>query len=153
MGGDEFVGLGIPLIVINAVQDSSHGLCPLLEHTLQAETKFGSLDFLAILSAHGRDHVRVSQRALQKINVAEVLHFCNGEQIPRQHKQGQNLRRKQSLVSHVVDGEDHARIVECRIFRVLRSQQQRDERRLPIVAMKNVGHAEDLRAFQHRAAK
>src|ERR1700741_4753833 len=52
-----------------------------------------------------------------------------------------------------MDGEYRARVPKCRVFGVLRSEQHRDQRRLPIVAVKDVGHAENFRALEDGAAK
>ncbi len=153
VGGNEFVGLRVPLLIINPVQDSGHGLRPLLEHALKAETEFRRLNFLAVLSADRRDEVAVSQRPLQKVDVAEILHLRNREQVPGQHEQGEYLRRKQPLVSHVVNGEDRPGVPEGRVFDILGAKQHRDHGRLPIMAMKNIGHTENLRSFDHRPTK
>ena len=128
VSGNVFVSLGIPFVVINAIQDSSDGLGALLQNSFEAKAKLGRLDFLAVFATHGGHHVRVRQRALQKIDIAEIFHLRNGEQVPRQHQQRQNLRRKQTLVSHVVNREDQTCVEEGWIFRVLRAQKNRNQR-------------------------
>ena len=47
----------------------------------------------------------------------------------------------------------HGRVAKAGIFVVERLQQNRNQSGLPVVAVKNVGRAEDLRRFQHGAAK
>ena len=75
------------------------------------------------------------------------------EQIPRQHQQRKSFGREQSLIAHVVDGEDGADIPEGGIFRVNRAQQHGNQRGLPVVAMKNLRDAKNLRRFEHGAGK
>ncbi len=43
------------------------------------------------------------------------------------------------MVSHVVDGEDYGNSVKQRVVRILRAQEDRHKRRLPVVAMHHVG--------------
>src|ERR1700690_88022 len=144
MRGDELVGLGIPSVVIHSIEDSGDGLRQCFEHPFQPETVFGSLDFLAVLFADGGNKIRVGDAALQKIDVAEELHLGDGKKVPRQHEQRQNFSGKQALVSNVVDGENNAAIAEGRVFDVLGSQQDWNQARLPVMAMENVGYAENL---------
>ena len=61
--------------------------------------------------------------------------------------------RKEALISHVVDGEDCGHVAEGWVFGVLGAQQDGDERGLPVVAVKNLGHAKNFRSLQHGAGK
>ena len=123
------------------------------QHAFQAEAVLRGLDFLAVLPAHRGDEVGEDQRALQEIHLAEEFHLGDGEQVPGQREQRQGVRRKQALVSHVVDGEDGGHVAEGGVFGVLRAQQDGHQRGLPVVAVKDLGHAENLRSFQHGAGK
>ena len=151
--GDELVGLRTPLVVVHAVQDSGHGRSAVAQHAFQAEAKFRGLDFLAVLPADGGDEVGKYQRALQEIHLAEEFHLGDGEQVPGQREQRQSVGREQSLISHVVNGEDGADVAEGWVFGVLRAQQNGDERGLPVVAVKNLRHAQNFRSFQHGAGE
>src|SRR5712692_925316 len=153
MGGDKSVRLRVPIVVVNAVQNSGYGLRPPLEHAFETKTEFRGLDFLAIFPANGGDQIRVRQRAFQKIDVAEILHLRNREQVPGQHEEREYLRWKQPLISHVVNGEDRPGVLERRIFHILGPQQHRNHGRLPVVTVKNIGHPENLRALNYRPAK
>ena len=66
---------------------------------------------------------------------------------------GKRIRRKESLISHVVNGENGGYVAEGWIFGVLSVQQDRYEGGLPVVAMENLGHAKNFRCFQHGAGK
>src|SRR5581483_4833272 len=51
----------------------------------------------------------------------------------------------------VVDGEYTCHITKCRVLRVLRSQQHRNQSTLPIMTMKDVWDAKHFRTLQNRA--
>src|SRR5262249_3603749 len=94
VSGDVPVSLRIPLIVINPVEDAGHSLRTLFKNAFQSEAELRGLNLLAVLPAHGRDHVRVGEGAFEEIYVAEVLHFGDSEQIPGQHQERKNLWRE-----------------------------------------------------------
>jgi hypothetical protein len=91
------------------------------------------------------------QSAFEKIDLAPELHLVDGQQVPGQHEQRQRVRRKQSLVAHVVDGEHGGGGPEDGIAGVAGAQQHGNQRRLPVVTMKHLGHAQDFGRFQHGA--
>src|ERR1051325_6078287 len=146
------VALRAPLVVVHAVQNPAQRACTRLQYAFQAKAIFAGLNLLRIFTADGSDVVRKNQRALQKVGLAPELHLVDGEEVPRKHEQRQRVRRKQSLITDVVDGEHGARAAEDRISLVAGAQQNRHQRRLPVMAMKNVGYTQDLGSFQHGAA-
>ena len=93
------------------------------------------------------------ERALQKIHLPEKLHLRDREQVPGQHQQRQSFGREQSLVSHVVDGENGGDFAKRGIFGIERAQHHRHQRGLPVVAVEYVGHAQNLGGFQHGPRK
>ena len=107
-----------------------------LQHALQTKAVFGGLDLLRVLPADGGEIVGIADRALQEIHLAVELQLTHGEQVPRQHQQRQDLGRKQTLVSQIVNGEDARRLRESRVFAIERLQQNRNQRRLPVMAMR-----------------
>ena len=153
LGDGELVGLRTPLVVVDAIENPGHGGGAVAQHAFQPKSVFGGLDFLAVLPADRGDEVGICQRAFQEIDLAEKFHLRHREEIPRQHQQRQSIGREQSLIAHVVDGEDSADVPEGGVLRIDRAQQHRNQRRLPIVAVKNLRHAENLRRFEHGAGE
>ncbi len=151
--GGELVGLRAPFVVVDAVENARHRRGAVAEDAFEAESVFGGLNFLAVFLADCGDVVGVSQRAFQEIHLAEELHLRHGEEIPREHEQRQSVRREQALVAHVVDGEDRAHFVESRVFGVDGAEQNRNQGRLPVMAMKNMRGAQNFRGFQHGAGE
>ena len=147
---DELIRRRAPLVVIYAVQNSSHGRGAVAQHAFQAESEFSSLDFLAVLAADRSNEVGINQRSLQKVHIAEKLHLGDGEQIPRKREQRQSVGREQSLVTHIVDSKNSRYIAKRGILRILCPQQDRNQSRLPIMAMKHMRHTQNLGGFQHR---
>ena len=58
---------------------------------------------------------------------------------------------KQPLIAQVVNGEDAGNCANAGIFVVQRLQQYRNQRRLPVVTVKDVGSAQDLDRLQNGA--
>src|SRR5580693_4870017 len=48
-----------------------------------------------------------------------------------------------------MNGEDSPRVAESGVFGVLRPQQHWNQRRLPVMTMKNIGNAQDLGSLEH----
>ncbi len=120
------------------------------QHPFQAEAVLGGLDLLAVLAADRGDEVGVNQCAFQQVDLAEEFQLADGEQVPGKHQQRQRLRREQALVADVVDGEDRRHGTEGGVVFVESMQQDRYQRRLPVMAVKYVGRPQDLAAFNHR---
>ena len=57
------------------------------------------------------------------------------------------------MVSHVVNREDHRQLLHRGVFFVLRSQQYRHQRGLPVVAMNYIGLPNILGEFDGRSAE
>ncbi len=153
VAGRILVGFGVPLVIIDAVENSRYGRRAGAQHALQPETVFRALDLLAVLPAHRGDEIGEDQRALQEVHLAVEFELVDGEQVPRQQQERQRVGRKQALVADVVDGKHRARVMERGIVRIQAAQQDRHQRRLPVVAVKNVGRAQDLRRLDRGAAE
>src|SRR5271166_6535995 len=145
------VVFGTPLAVVHAVQDPGDGAGAGAQSAFQAKAILRRLDLQAISPADRGDEVGGGDRALQEIHLAVEFHLRHGEQVPGQHEQRQYLGRKQSLITQVMNGEDGRDVGERWVLGVKRLSQYGNQGCLPVVAVKDVGHAEDLRGLQHRA--
>ncbi len=150
-GGRELVGLRTPLVVVDAVENSGDRRGAVAQHAFQTESVFGGLNLLTVFPADRGDEVGIGQRAFEKVHLAEEFHLRHGEEIPGQHEQRKSVGREQSLVAHVVDGEDRADVAEGGILGVDGAEQNRNQGRLPVVTMKNVGDAQNFRSLEHGA--
>jgi hypothetical protein len=81
--------------------------------------------------------------ALEEVEAVVLLQLVHGEDVPGKEQFLGSLGRKCALVRGVVDGE-HGAAAPCRSGSagISRAQVNRNQRRLPIVDVKNVGHAE-----------
>ncbi len=122
------------------------------QDALQTEAVLHGLNLLGVLAADGGDEIRVSQRALEEVHFAEELQLGDGEQIPGQHEERKRVRGKDSLVADVVDGEDRGDSLERGVFVVKGAQENGNQRGLPVVAVEDIGHAEDFGGLQNGAA-
>ena len=105
--GDERIGLRIPLAVVDAIQNARDGAAARAQHAFQTKAVLRRLDLLAYLRLTVVMKSAIGDCALQEIHLAVEFQLRHGEQVPGQHQQRQDLRRKHSLVADVVDGEDH----------------------------------------------
>ena len=96
--------------------------------------------------ADGGHEIGIHQRALEEIDLTKEFHFAMVNRSQGRVSSGKSVGRKQPLISHVVNGEDRGHLAERRVFRVLGVQQNRNQRRLPVVAMKNCGTPRILEA-------
>ena len=142
----------IPLVVIDAVENAGDVGGAAAQNALQTEAVLRGLDLLGVLAADRGDEIRVSQRALEEVHLAEELQLGDGEQVPGQHEKRKRVRGKDSLIADVVDGEDRGNSLERGVLVVQGAQENGNQRGLPVVAMEDVGHAEDLGGLQNGAA-
>ena len=68
-------------------------------------------------------------------------------------RRGSVSGREQTLISHVVDGEYCAGVFKGGIFRIDRAEQNWNQSRLPVVAVKNVGDTQDFRGLQNSSGE
>ena len=113
-------------------------------HPIEAVSVFRRLNFLRVFPADGGQIIRIQQPALEQVDVPEKLQPFGAEQFLGHANALQDRRRKQAVVSHVVDGEDYGNSVKQRVVRILRAQKDRHKRRLPVVAMHHVGRPDVL---------
>ena len=76
--------------------------------------------------------------------MVELLQLVHGENVPWKQQLLGGAWRKYALIGGVVDREHGCRAEQIGIGCVRRAQVNRNQRRLPIVHMKDVGHAELL---------
>ena len=115
--------------------------------------EFRSLNLLRVAPAHRGQKVREDQPALQEVDLAVEFQRVHGEQRVGQPDAFHRRLRKQSLIAQVVNREDHRQRPHHRIVRVLRAQQQRHQRRLPVVAMNHVRQPHALHELDRHARK
>jgi hypothetical protein len=153
VGGDAAVGFGAPFGIVDAIKDAVEVVGSLPEGGVEAIAEFGSLDFFGVLAADGTEDIGVDNTALQKIEGVVVLEPFHGKDVPRQEEPLGGLRRKPALVAGVVDGQDGPYLVQCRIEVVDGPEVDGEHRRLPVVQVEDVGHAELLAGFENGAAE
>ena len=144
MPDDVFVALRAPFVVVHAIQDPAHRAGARAQHAFQAKAVFAGLDLLRVPAAYSGDVIGKGQRAFQEVGLAPELHLVDGKKVPGKHQQWQRVRRKQALIADVMDGEHRARTAEDWIGLVAGAQQNGDQSRLPVMAVKDLRHAQDL---------
>ena len=147
-----FVFLRAPLVVIHAIDDPGQRSRPRLQQAFQSKSVFAGLYLLRVLAAYRSQVIGKSNGSLQKVHLAPELHLVNGEKFPGKHEQRQRVRGKDSLIADVVNGKHCARAAKYRIGFITGAQQDRHQRGLPVMTMKNIRYAQHLGSFQHGAA-
>ena len=143
----------VPLRIIHAVQNTAQVRRAPPQHAVQFFSELRRLNLLGIFPAHRGQHVGVDQPALEEIEVIELLQFVHGEDLPGKQQPLRRIRRKPPLIAGVVNGQHHSRLAQHRVQGVHRPQVHRNQRRLPVVYMKHLRNAQQLRRLQHRPAK
>ena len=143
----------IPLRIIHSVQNPAQIGSPRLQHALQLLAKLRGLNLLGVFPAHRGQNVGVNNPALQEIEVVELFHLVHCEHVPWKKQLLGGDGRKCSLVGRVMDRQHRARALEHRVVCVQGAQIHRNQRRLPVVHMEYIRHAQQLRCLQHRPAE
>ncbi len=132
----------IPKRIIHAIQNAVQIGRALMKYAVELLAKLRRLNLLGILLAHRRQLVAEHHTTLEKIEVVILLQLVHGEDVPGKEQFLCSLRRICALVCGVVNREYGRRTEQIRVGLVDRAQINGNQRRLPIVNMKNVGHAE-----------
>src|SRR5439155_21131988 len=94
--------------------------------------------------ADGGELVGEDEPRLHEIELAVELQGVGVEQVAGQREVAHRLAREDALVGEIVDGEYRARLEGRRAPRPAALQDQRRERRLPVVRVHAVGQEVDL---------
>lgn len=153
VGGEIAVGGGIPLAVVDAVENAVQvGGAP-AQDGIEAPAEFRRLNLLGIFLAHRGELIGEDDAGFEEVELIVLLHLVHGEDIPREEKLLGRGRRKRALIRSIVDGEHGGGAAQQRVSRIGGAQVERDESRLPIVDVEDVGDAELLGGFQYGAAE
>ena len=150
--GDERIVLRIPHGVIHSVQNPHQVPRPLANHAIKRAAVFRRLNFERVATAHGRKIIGKKDAALQEIHVAVEFQPVVSEKRFRQAGGFQHRAWKHALIGQIVNGQHHRQVARDRVFAVLRAHQQRNQRRLPIVAMNHIRQPDALHEFDGGAA-
>ena len=153
-GGEERVGLGVPPLVVDAVENAVDHRGPLAQHAVQALAERGRADLLAVAGADRGDGVGVEQAPLEQVDPAVILDALGVKQVLRDAGVRHGGRGEDPLVREIVHREQRGRPRERpREVRPL-PQVQRQQRGLPVVRVDHVGVlAEGLQGRRERRGR
>ncbi len=143
--GQRGVGLRIPFLRVDAVENPDQRLPAGSEHALEAAADLGGLDFLRVGGADRRQQVGGHQPALQAVDLPVELQPLDAEERLRQIRERPALRREHALVGEVVHGQHGADRLPEAIGRERPAQVGADERRLPVMGMHDLRLPAQLR--------
>ena len=132
------VGAGAPLFVVDSVEDATQVVVALEQQPLEAATVLRSQDFLRVGRADCRDGLRLGETRFQKIHPLKVQRAFQVQPVGGQPGETPAGCRERPLESQVVDGEDRPRRLGPPGLQLSVSGQNRDQPRLPIVAMQDL---------------
>ena len=138
------VGAGVVYVVIHAVDDAAELVGIIVEHAFKSLAVFGSSDFIGVGVADGGDEIRVDDAALHDVGVGVELKAVRGERVLRNIGMildGINVGN--ALEMEVVDGEDGLCAVVEWVALIDGVQIDRNQSRLPVVAVNDVGMEAD----------
>ena len=141
--GEVRVGLGVPLLPVDAVQDAGEpgGLEP--EDAVEAGAPLGRADLPRVGGRDRRHHVGRDDRPLQHVDGAAVLDEAAGPGLRREAEDGELLGAVDPLVADVVDRQDRGDVVEPGVAPGAPGAEHRGEAGVPVVRV------EHLRPFAH----
>src|SRR5699024_7359250 len=153
--GDGGIGFRIVFHGVDAVEDARERTGAGAEQAVQALAVVGGLYLLRVGGADGGDVVGKDDAALDERTHAVELKAVGGVGQFAQRNHFLNVvDLEQALILEVVDGKDGLDVLVLLQFAILYIQHRRDEARLPVVAVDDVGHEVDQRqALEHGAAE
>ncbi len=137
--GDHRVRLGVPLVVVRAVEDAGQIGGPPPHDTLDPVCKGRMQDLPRIGRAHGVDEGGVNHPALQEIDLVEELELAEMEVLPADPEDVHERFVEYALVEHVVNGQDARGCRQHRIVTVQSVEEHGDRGRVPVVDVNDVG--------------
>ena len=137
---NERVLLGTPAFGIDPVHDPGQVRLPVAQEAFQPGAGLAALDDLARVGRRdGGQLVGEDQSRLHQADLVVELQRVGVEEVHGQVQLGHGLPREDSLIGHVVDGEDGAGAQGGRPPRPAALHDHRNQRRLPVVGMDGVG--------------
>jgi len=153
--GDQRVPVGAPLAVVHPVENPDDRAAPRTEDVLESHAVFVALDLAGVGRTHRRDGIRVDQSRAEEVDPTGSQVPLVEEMPPRAEAEPVDRRGVEiPLVPDVVDREQDPGRPEQLVPFVDRAQQERDEGRVPVVAVEHVrSPAEPLATFDHGTRK
>ncbi len=105
VGRNEGIGLGIPLLVIGAIEDAVEILAPIAEDTVQPAAKFRGLNLPAVVKAYSIDDVGKDDSRLQEVDLSPIFNSPPVIDLPVKPRGLQPPLIEYPLVGNVVNGE------------------------------------------------
>src|SRR4030042_736261 len=136
---DERIGLRIPHVVVDAIENTDQAVRPLPEDTTQTKTLLGGLDFFGMCWAHRGNAISENKPPFEEVDFPVELQIGGGEESALKIQQVPILVPEHSLVRCVVNGEDGLQRRELRMKNRLSLEKSDGEGSLPIVCVQNIG--------------
>src|SRR5205823_6490529 len=146
---------GIPLLVVDAVQDARYGGAAGTEAVLEPHAVLSGADLARVSGTDRGDEVGVDDPVPQRVDPS-AGEIARVQQLPRSGREPEirdALGGEDALVADVVDGEHRAGRAKQWLARPHRAQEERRERRVPVVAMQNPGREAEPPARLERGAR
>src|SRR5579862_7857918 len=112
VGGQKWVGRGVPLLVVDPVQDPPQARAPRAEHPVEAFAELGSLDLARVARAHRRGRVGEQYPRLQEVDLPVELEELGREVTRLEVQEVPVPARETALIREVVDREHRAQSPE-----------------------------------------
>src|ERR1700689_4176341 len=106
--------LGIPLVVVHAVDDPGDWAVPSQE-SIQTKSVFRRLNLARVALANRAYSIAPVDAGLQEIDAAEKFQLRRIQQLGIERDFGQHLRAEDSLVAEVVNGQQGLDAKESRV--------------------------------------
>ena len=132
------VGAGAPLFVVHSIEYATQVVVALEQQSLEATTVLRSQDFLRVGRADCGDGLRLGETRFQEIHPLIVQRAFQVQPVGGQSGETPTGCRERPLESQVVDGEDRPRRLGPPGLQLRMPGQDRDQPRLPIVAMQDL---------------
>src|ERR1043166_6384157 len=129
----EVIGLGIPALVIRAIQNPDQAMRMLAQHDIEAASAFGAQDLAPVSLAYRGELVGGNNSALEQIEPAKILHPGRLEIFLGQICQLKIKAPETPLLRQMVNGQHGGK------REPLLRNQDRNEGRGPIMDMQNLG--------------
>jgi hypothetical protein len=129
----------IPFVVVDAIEDSDQRGGASAQHLVQSHAVFGGADLARVRRTDSGDGVRIHAAVLERVDAtgAQII-LVQQVGVVAEGQIGDRGGRELTLVTDVVDREHRAGIGEQLIPAVQRTQQQRSESGMPVMAVQDL---------------
>src|SRR5579872_1495330 len=151
-GNNVTIALRTPPPIIHAVENAAQMHSAAADDGIHAKSIGRRLNFFGIGAADSRDPIAIDDAALEQVDFVVLLEIVHGEEFPRQAEADHGALMKHPLVADIVNGKYRWNFAQHWISGIRAAQQNRDQRRLPVVGVKNIRDSQQLGRLQHGPA-